>query len=70
MGRPCGTYGENIGAYKFSWGKLKERENLKVSDVDGNIILKYISTKSCGSWMWTGSVWLRIQTSSGLLLTR
>jgi len=41
--------GENIGAYSFSWGKLKERENLKVSDVDGNIILKYILTKSCGS---------------------
>jgi hypothetical protein len=30
---------ENIGAYSFSWGKLKEKRNLKVSDVDGNKIL-------------------------------
>jgi len=36
---------ENIGACRFSWGKLKEKINLKVSDVDGNIILKYILTK-------------------------
>jgi len=59
--------GENIGAYRFSWEKLKEKRNLKVSDVDGNKILKYILTKSFGSWAWTGSVWLRIQTSGGLL---
>jgi hypothetical protein len=48
--------GENIGAYRFSWGKLKERRYLKVSDLDGNIILKYTLTKSFGSWAWTGSV--------------
>jgi hypothetical protein len=59
--------GENIGAYRFSWGKLKERENLEFSDVDGNIILKYVLMKSFGSWAWTGSVWLRIRTSGGLL---
>jgi hypothetical protein len=48
--------GKNIGAYRFSWGKLKERRNLKSSDVDGNIIFKNILTKSFGSWAWTGSV--------------
>jgi hypothetical protein len=47
------------------WGKLRVRDHLEDPDVDGRI-LRWIFRK----WdvrAWTGSSWLRIGTSSGLL---
>jgi hypothetical protein len=70
MGRPYGTYGGEYRCVLFFLGKTEGKRKLEGFDVDGNIILKYILTKSFGSWAWSGSVWLRIRTSGGLLWTR
>jgi len=69
MGRPSGTYGGEYRCIHIFVGKLKEKENLKVSEVDENIILKYILTKSFRIWASNESVWLRIRTGGGLLRT-
>jgi len=67
MGGACSTYGgeERLNA-GFWWGKLRIRDLLGDPDVDGMIILRWIFRK----WdvgLWTGSIWLRIGTGSGLL---
>jgi hypothetical protein len=41
MGRACGTY-EGEECIEFSWGNLRERNNSKHLEVDGNIILKRV----------------------------
>ena len=53
----------------FWWGNLKERDHLGYSSVDRKIILKWFFRK----WnvkVWTGSSWLSIVTSGGLLWLR
>jgi len=50
----------------FWWGNLRERDFLGDPDIDGRILLSWISRK----WdveVWTGSSWLRIGTGGGLL---
>jgi len=42
------------------WGGLRERDHLEDPDVDGRIILRWLSRKWDG--VWTGSSWLRIVT--------
>ena len=47
-------------------GKPKGKSHLEDPGVDGRIILRWIFRK----WdveVWTGSIWLRIWTDSGLL---
>jgi hypothetical protein len=67
MGGPCSTYGGRGEAYTgFWWGKLRERDQLGDSGVDGRIIIRWIFRK----WdvgVWTGSSWLKIGTGGGNL---
>ena len=50
----------------FWLGKLRKRDHLEDSDIDGRIILRWIFRKwDVGAW--TGLIWLRIGTGGGLL---
>jgi hypothetical protein len=51
---------------KFWQEDLKERDHSEDQGVGSRIILKWILGKS-GLGMWTGSIWLRIETGSWLL---
>jgi hypothetical protein len=54
-------------AYTGLWrGNLRERDYLEYPDVDGRIILKWISRK-LDVRAWTRSIWLRMGTGGGLL---
>ena len=53
MGGACSTYGERRVAAGCWWGNLRERDHLEDVDVDGRIILKWISRK----WDW-GMDWI------------
>ena len=61
-GTACSTYGgEERCIQGFWWGNLSERDHLGDPGVDGKIILRWIFRK----WvvgLWTGSIWLRIET--------
>jgi hypothetical protein len=50
---------------KFWWENLRKGNHLEDSGVDGRLIVKCIFQK----WdeAWTGSIWLRIGASGGLL---
>jgi hypothetical protein len=66
MGGECSTYGERC-IQRFGGGKLRERDHLEDSDVDGRIILRWTFRKWDGVGMeWTGLIWLRIGTGGGL----
>jgi len=50
----------------FWWETLKEGDHLGDPGLDGRIILRWIFRK----WdmdVWTGSIWLRIETGGGHL---
>jgi hypothetical protein len=50
-----------------SWSKnLKKRDHWEDLGVDGRITLRWILGKAGGK-VWTGCIWLRIETSGGLL---
>jgi hypothetical protein len=53
-------------AYNTLVGNLKGRGHLEDLGADGNIILEWMLGKYCGR-MWTGCIWVRIETSGGLL---
>jgi hypothetical protein len=46
----------------FFSGNLKGRDNMVDINVDGKIILEWISVKYDGN-VWTGFIWFRIGTS-------
>ena len=52
--------GERRGAYRILVGKPKERPR-----INGKI-LEWVLKKSVGR-AWTGLIWLRVETSGGLL---
>jgi hypothetical protein len=58
--------GERRSAYMILVGKPEERDHLEDLCVDGRIILKRILKKWDGR-IWTGFIWLRIETGRGLL---
>jgi uncharacterized protein YuzE len=47
---------------------LREREILYDLDMDGKIILERILAKYTGK-LWTGCIWLRIDSNGGILST-
>jgi hypothetical protein len=50
----------------YWWESQKERDHYEDQDVGVWTILKWIFEKENGV-VWTGSIWLRIGTSGGLL---
>jgi hypothetical protein len=58
-----GKTGMHIG---FRWESQKGSDHKEDLDVGGRIILKWILERQNGV-VWTGSIWLRIGTSGGLL---
>jgi hypothetical protein len=48
------------------WGKPSEIDHLEDPGIDGRIILRLIIRRWDGG-TWTGSSWLRIETSGGRL---
>jgi hypothetical protein len=66
VGGVCSMYGVQERVW---WGNMRERDHLEDPDVDGKIILIWISRK----WdveALTGSSWLRIGTDGGHLWMR
>jgi len=62
----CSMHGGGEVYTGFWWGNLRESDLLEYPGVGGGIILKWIFRKwSVG--VWTGLIWLRIGTGSGLL---
>jgi hypothetical protein len=57
---------ERRGVYRVLVGNLRERDHLGDPGVDGRIILRWFF-RMWGLGMWTGSSWLRIETSGGHL---
>ena len=58
--------GETKGVYKVLVENLKERDHLEEPVVDGKIILR--ESSGCGmEVVWTGYIWLGIETCGGNL---
>jgi hypothetical protein len=66
MSGTCSTYGEGRVVYSVLVGKPKGKDHLKDAGIDGRIILRRIFRKRDVE-AWTGSSWLGIGTSGGLL---
>jgi hypothetical protein len=50
---------ETRNAYRIVVGKSEGKGHLKELDVDGRVVLIWISGEKCGR-VWTGFIWLRI----------
>jgi hypothetical protein len=58
--------GDRRSAIQGLVGKTEGRNHSEDPGIDGRIILKWIFERLDGG-AWTGSIWLRIGTGSGLL---
>jgi hypothetical protein len=67
MGGSCSTDGNDDMHTIFWLENLKGRGHLEDLGVDVKVILEWILRKYGGK-LWTGCMWLRIGTSSGLYL--
>jgi hypothetical protein len=59
---------ETSDAFVVWWGNLRETDHLENLGVDRRIILKFMFKKYGRRRTWSGVIWLRIETNSGLLL--
>jgi len=66
IGGECSTYGGGGGVYRVLVRKPEGKRPMGDPDVDGRIILRWIF-RNWDVGVWTGSSWLRIGTSGGLL---
>jgi hypothetical protein len=66
MGSVSRTHGTEERCPYFQSEKLKGKDNFEDSVADGRIILEWHSGKE-DVMLWTGCIWLRIGTSSGIL---
>jgi hypothetical protein len=66
MGRACGTHRDKWNAYRILLGSQKERDHQEDLDIGGRIILRLILEREDGV-VWTGLIWLRLETGGGLL---
>jgi hypothetical protein len=63
--RARNTYGTDEVHTGVWWGNLREGDHLKTPDIDGRIILTWISEK-WAERTWTGLMWLMIGTGGRL----
>jgi hypothetical protein len=61
MGGACSTWGRDEVFAGFWWGNLRERDHLEDPGMNGRIILRCIF-RQWDVGVWTGSMWLRIET--------
>jgi hypothetical protein len=66
MGGTVARIEEMRNVYKILVGNFTGRDNSKDLGVEGNIISKWVLRKHGGK-VWTGSIWLRRETSGGPL---
>jgi hypothetical protein len=66
MDMACSTNGEKRNAYRVLVGKPEGKRPLGRQDMGGWPMLKWILERE-DRVVWTGSIWLRIGTSGGLL---
>jgi hypothetical protein len=67
MGEACSTHWTDGKCVKYFGHKnLKGRDHSEDLGVDGRIILELILGKQGGN-LWSGFIWLRIESSGGLL---
>jgi hypothetical protein len=64
MGGECSLHGKEKNCNRNRY--LKRRDHLENLGIDGRKILKWILRKY-REREWTGFIWLRIETSGGLL---
>jgi hypothetical protein len=69
MGNARSTKGETRSAYRILVEKPEGRRPQGRPRRGGWTILKWIIERYDGM-VWTGSIWLRVETGGGLLLTR
>ena len=58
--------GERRGVYRVLVGKSEGKRQLEGTGIDGRIILRWIF-RMWGVGVWTGFIWLRIETGDGHL---
>ena len=58
--------GESREEYRDLGGNLRKRDHLEDPGVNGRVILRW-NFRKCDVGEWNGSIWLRIETTSGHL---
>jgi hypothetical protein len=67
MGEACGMCGKEDKC-RILMGEPERKNQVDKLDIDGLLMLKYI-TKKCDGRLWTGFIWLWFETTGDLMLT-